>query len=485
MRWLVTIALLLTGSASIFAQNEQDILRLSETSLSGNSRLESMAGSAGAMGGSPATVHINPATNALLSRSEYGFSSYLRFGGASTSHYDQSMQNGASSLRVANLSGVFTLKEKSGDWNYLNIGFSFSNLNDWKSTKTFEGVNNESSLLDYFFNQVLDNQGNNITGIDTDYPFGASLAWNTFLLDTFNGYFFTANPSYGHLQTNVIEEQGRQNETSFSFSANNKHRFYLGGAINIRSVNFNRTSAFTEEINANDTSTFLNSFTFEEELGTQGSGYNANFGLIYRPSEQFRIGLAYQTPTYYNLTDFWTSAMTSYYEGGQFFEDESYLGNFEYNMITPGKLTGSAAIMLGRRFAINGDLEFIDHGRGRLLYNGSRSIFNAENTATRQNFRSVINTRVGVEYRLSSYSIRAGYAHQPSIAQYDPVGDRQTYAFGFGNNLENFFWDVALSYRTQGERSTFLYDPEVAYVAPSSFQQSNFRTTVSIGFRIQ
>ena len=177
-----------------------------------------MGGAIGAVGGDVSVGHVNPAGLSLLSENQYSITPYMRWASVRGTHYNEQRYNQESSLRLGNISGLVNLKDSYGNWNYINFGASWNNITDFKTTSVFEGVNPESSLLDYFFWSVVDQQGANLEGIDTDYPFDASLAWETFLLDTFNNFFFTANPMYGQVQSNVIEQSGRHSEMKFNLS---------------------------------------------------------------------------------------------------------------------------------------------------------------------------------------------------------------------------------------------------------------------------
>jgi hypothetical protein len=468
----------------ILAQNQEDILRYSQWHSIGSARFESMASSMGAVGGDAQGGAVNPAGLSILSQSEFNLSPYLQFTDFNSDHYGSSMETAQSSFRFGSASALFKLREDDNGWNNMVLGVGYSKLADYNRDVQLQGVNLESSLLDFFFNRVLDQGNNSIDGIDSLYPFGASLAWQTFLLDTFNNFFFTAIPDYGQTQIYEAEERGRMNQTMFNFSVNYEHKFYLGAGLNIRSISFVRSSDLREVVADGDTSTFLNDFTYSEFLNTSGSGINGSIGVIYKASPYLRFGLAYHTPTWYNLNDYWYAEMESNYRTGQSYFAESGDGLFEYQMTTPGKFVASVAGIFGNKGFVNVDLDYIDYREANLRFEGSKDLFADDNEQVKSQHQSTYNLRLGGEYRLSSYAIRAGFAQYGSPLAADPSLGRRIYTFGFGNRLDFFNWDLGLSYTQTKDEDFFLYSPSITNLQPSIFNTSRVRLNVGLGLRI-
>lgn len=467
-----------------FGQNGEDVLRYSLFHANGSARSQGMASSMGASGGDASGGVVNPAGLAILGKSELSISPYYQFTDFASEHYGQQSETGNSSVRLGSLSLLIKLRDDENGWNNMVFGASISKMSDFNRNVQIEGINPQSSLLDFFFNQVLDNQGANVDGIDSLYPFGASLAWQTFLLDTFNNYFFTAIPDYGQMQRFESDERGRMDQTQFNFAVNYSHKFYFGAGLNFRSVQFTRSSDFIETVPAGDTSTFLSDYRFTEFLETTGSGVNLNVGLIYRPSPSLRFGLAYHSPTWLDLTDYWYSEMQSSFVTGQSYSAESGDASFNYQMTTPGKITASAAVVFGKRAFVNVDMDYIDYAQAKLRYDGGQSVFDIENASIKANHQRAYNFRVGGEYRLSSFALRGGFSNIGNPLQGTTGGWQQLYSFGFGNRTDYMNWDFSLSYIDRVEEEFHLYEPSLAPNQASRLNVNRIQISLGLGFRI-
>src|SRR4029079_17170040 len=83
-----------------------------------------------------------------------------------------------------------------------------------------------------------------------------------------------------------------------------------------------------------------------------GWGFNLKLGMIYKPSEYWRLGLAFHTPTFYTLTDHYETSITADVEKHGTLSDYSldYTNNepseFKYDFLTPFKAIGSISYVI-------------------------------------------------------------------------------------------------------------------------------------------
>lgn len=211
------------------------------------------------------------------------------------------------------------------------------------------------------------------------------------------------------------------------------------------------------------------SFDYRYNLRTSGTGYNLKLGLLYLPSDFFRIGFAFESPTIIGLEDNWNADMSATHDYGVENLPANLVpeGSFEYRIKTPMKLRGSFAYILNYRGAINVDLEMARFNAGRLrpqnsAFNSQAYDFQLENEEVENQFRTVLNTRIGIEYMiLKDIFVRAGYALLPQPYQ-KSIGNlnkpNQTFSGGLGWNKENISLD--LSYRQVTINSEYYaFDP--------------------------
>jgi long-subunit fatty acid transport protein len=139
--------------------------------------------------------------------------------------------------------------------------------------------------------------------------------------------------------------------------------------------------------------------------------------------------------------------------------DESYLGmtaNFDvgsvsdevvflplrYNIRTPGRLSGGAALFLDKLGFISADVEWVDYSSAKLTSN--EADFSDVNQEI-NNYQSVLNYRLGAELRLKALRLRAGYSYQDDPLDNAGGIDRSSQALtaGIGFRLKKFYTDVS------------------------------------------
>ena len=92
--------------------------------------------------------------------------------------------------------------------------------------------------------------------------------------------------------------------TFFRLGGNYADKFQIGITFGIQNARYKQIAEFLEESDSTD----LKSFDYTENLETKGNGYNFKFGMIYRPKDFIRFGLAFHTPTFYKFKDLYSYA---------------------------------------------------------------------------------------------------------------------------------------------------------------------------------
>ena len=180
------------------------------------------------------------------------------------------------------------------------------------------------------------------------------------------------NTKYNVTQSKTIETTGRNNECCFNYAYGYKDKLYLGATLGISNINFNYSSIYKETDDydsikrtnydydvwyyASEKVGGFKSLEYKKTFKTTGSGYNLKLGLIYRINDFIRVGSSFHSPTIYNLTDTYVYNMSaSYDEGGSYTSQNppNSGGKFNYQIITPMKLTGSVAFLNKNIGALN------------------------------------------------------------------------------------------------------------------------------------
>lgn len=466
------------------SQNETDALRYSWLSFGGSARYNGMAGAFGAVGGDMSCMAVNPAGLARFTKSEME----LSFGLTETtsiSTFNGSEKTGSRvSFTLNNLGivGAYQARENS-DWKTIQFGLSYNKLANFNGQTVING-NNSSSLLDVFADDAY---GIPESALYDSRPFTSGPAYWAYLIDpddTVVNSYTTQIPYGGSYQTRTITRKGGINETGITLSGNYMNKFYIGGTIGFPGVRYSEEYDHKEV--PLDPSLELRDFTFSQTLLTRGIGINAKIGAVYLPFEWLRIGAALHTKTGYSLSDKWSTSITSHFDNGDTYTENSDLGTYNYKLKTPSRFIGSLAVVLQKWGMVSVDYELVNYSSAKLKstsYDPTEYSFNTENAAIKNNYTNAANIRLGGEIRLKPFLIRGGYAVYGSPFKPDVVandGTKRTVTVGFGYRNNYFFADAAYVL-TKWKEDYYMYDPD--YTTGATVANIYGQISVSCGFR--
>lgn len=476
MKKLILLVTLATSSLMVFAQAELDVLRMAQTDIYGTARYMSMGGAFGALGGDVSAISINPAGIGIYRSSEFSISpafqnsiSKSSLGNNSISgSKDNSMINGFGYI------GTFRTFDEASISNF-NIGISFQKIADFNQVTKIQKNGNPSSFLDRIAMLENDNWG---VGHTPFYEF-ANGAKVIGLNETQTGYVTPLLEGETTSNDLTINESGGINLWNFSLGMNMSHELYLGMALGVQTIKYDRNTTYLEFYEEGGGTELLNT------LKTTGYGIDFKVGMIYKLLPELRVGLAYKTGSYYMLTDVFQASMASWgfinpSTDLPYNPNPTYIGADDYTdylVQTPGKLTASAAYLFGSKGLISMDAEFLNYKKLNLLNSSGFEISEIKDYID-MDFRNTVNIRMGGEYRLSErFSTRVGLAWNPSPIvsdlefvdimtpntrpEYSILRDTWTASIGMGYRTSNFFMDVALQNKMSYEHvfSYYYYNP--------------------------
>lgn len=429
-----------SGSALFtYAQEPADALRFSWTVPSGTARHQAIGGAMGSLGGDVTALYVNPAGLAFYKTGDFAISPSYRFGKNKASYLGRSEKDEDNKFTFGT-TGFVAGSGRQGR-NVRNVAFSmgFNTTADFKNNVLYRGANNQSSYSQKYLEEI-NNAGIKDDRVATDFPFGTSLAVNTFWIDTVAGgspgnYNFQSRSanilSSGLLQEQTLKNKGGIYEFAIGGAANFNDKIMVGGTFGIPILNYERTASFTE---ADATENPNNHFDFgkvDETLRTSGAGINLKAGVIFKPHESWRLGLAAHSPTYYSLTDNYDVTVTANVEDGQgpLYLSSSDLtdaeSEFKYALITPYRLIGSVSYVLHeieditrQKGFITADVEFVNYKASSFEpdeengYDQSTEDYLDElNDAIDKAYKSALNFRLGGELKFTTVMVRAGAAY--------------------------------------------------------------------------
>jgi hypothetical protein len=468
------------------AQTDVDALRYETNSITGTSRFTSMAGAFGAIGGDFTTLSFNPAGIAIYRTSEFTFTPSVTATTIESNFLNRTGRESKYIFNIGNTGLIYTKKlsfdENSEGWKSWNFGIGYNRLSNFHTRSFYQGQNFSNSMIDNF---VENSNGLTINNLD---PFYEYLAYNDSLITPDNNlqyYGLIANGK--EIQRRSAESEGSTGETVVSFGANYSNKFYIGATLGFKSLHYYESSTY-EELDPDTQLPYLNRYQFQQDFTTRGSGFDFKFGIIYKATDNLRLGLAIKTPSWYYLHDQYKNSMVSYLDSGitTIYTSESPDGAFDYDYTSPFRFIGSAAFVFAKNGLISADYEFTDYGDAR--FNAGGVSFSDVNNTIQEKYRSVQTVRLGTEWLYQKLAFRGGYSFStsPLNNQYiSGVSDfsRNSFSGGIGLRENNIFLDLGYVYTLSHE----FYQPyTLSYEAVPGVKNrvvsSNFTLTFGVKF---
>ncbi len=447
MKKIFLISALLVSFGVLLAQNEDDALRYSQNFYQGTARSMAMSGAFGALGADFSSLSTNPAGIALYRSSEFSVSPGLFTKKTESTYNGMFGEDNRSRFNLSNIGMVLTTEMPAGGSSpikFYQIAVGMNRTNSFGNRSFIQGDNDDHSMIDVYLDRLWDVYPEDIN--EDNYPFDLYPAWYVYLLDTIrdnNGilYYDSPVPPGGIRQFETMNSYGSTNEWLFSAGANFNDIVFVGATLGLPYTRFYRTSVFTESDYFDEYLGF-DEWNYTEVLETHGWGVNLKLGLIVWPIDWLRLGASVHTPTYYGeMKDLWYTT-TDAKLGPDYNLKTSPWGEYRYELNTPLRVTGSAAVIFGQAGLISADYELVNYSKMRLR--ATDYSFNTENTSIRENFQTTYNLRIGTEWRLSNLNFRGGYALYGSPYA-DKINDGKmgSISLGIGYTENNFGLDLA------------------------------------------
>ncbi len=496
-------------AAGLQAQNESDALRYSLLGFDGSggtAKAYSLGGAVGALGADATAVTVNPAGLARYSRGEFTMSLGLN-GTTARSRYigTQEYREGRFNINIPNVSVILAGKVAGADpqskEGILNYAFSF-NINrqaGFSRRMLFQGINTGSSYTDF-----LAERCNGSANPDMDFSEGSLqyMAWNSYAVDPKSGttdqYISSIyEPTTRVEQTVDLTGWGGITTYQFAYGANYGNWLYMGLGIDLPGLRYRNKYLFREKNLSTDTVKDLKSIEYSEDFKDKGSAIGARLGIIALPAKFFRVGLAYQTPMRFNISEDYILGMKTTFDPGTPGRTQSSYSvgygdpqQYKYNVTMPARTTASAAVFFGKYGFLSADYEMVNYRGARLSAQDGSESFMDENLFMKTNYRNAGNLRLGGELNLGLYRIRAGFNRygSPWAVGSIPFSKNfysQSWALGFGIREKTWFFDIGWQYNKRSEYFTpyKVNTPGLtAYSATNNFRRGLFVLTYGVNF---
>ncbi|MBF7090952.1 outer membrane protein transport protein [Flavobacterium sp. ALJ2] len=496
------IFLILTGLSisAIQAQDITDAMRYSQDNLNGTARFRAMGGAFGALGGDLSSLNINPAGSAIFANNQFGVT-LSNYNTKNNSNYFGTKSKDSDNSFILNQAGgvmVFKDPNPSSNWKKLSVAVNYENTNNYNNDVFSMGVNPTNSIDQYFLSyantgnggapvpqefvndpnrtisSLYRHLGNSLPsfqypGLSGHSAQQAMLGYQGFIVEPTdetnpNSSYYSLVPAGGnYYQENEIHTNGYNGKLSFNAATSYKDKLFIGINLNSHFADYTRNTSFYED-NANNTSAVdqINRLRFDNQLYTYGNGFSFQVGAIAKITNQVRLGLAYESNTWYKLYDETTQKLVTVRsnnvgELGPTIVDPQIINEYKsYKLQTPGKWTASFAYIFGKTGLLSVDYAIKDYGNTKFKPTND-SHFRGVNNIMSNELTSSSEVRVGAEYKIKLLSLRAGYRYEQSpYKNSTTVGDLNGYSGGLGYNFGATKVDLAYSYAKRNSQQAFF-----------------------------
>jgi len=475
----ITTGLIFSVSV-LFAQEPLDAIRYSWLTPQGTARAQAIGGAVSALGGDITALYTNPAGLGLYKTSELVLTPGFTFSNDKASYRGSTATDSKSSFNYGPMGVVWGIPSyKAGSkWKNVSIGLAISKTANFNNNTYVSGENNQSSYSEKYLDQLISGNATNPDDAALDYPYGASLGLNTYLLDptydsdnNLTGYASNASVATGLKQQQIINTKGGVSEFSIGVGANYNDVFYFGGSININTLKYIRNSSFRETDATNNADNDFNYFVADDYLRTDGTGASINIGIIIKPVDALRVGLNFHSPSWYSFKDTYYSSLTTdteNYEGEKSQSsldlNDGYSGEYTYRYKTPMRLGAGLAYVFGsqadvssQKGFITADVEYVSYKNNAFntqdnTNQADKDYFTDLNNTIDDVFKSAVNFRLGGELKFETVMVRAGFGYygNPYSKNYfgNEPGDitnasRMNISGGLGWRNKGMFVDLA------------------------------------------
>lgn len=451
MKKIIVLAALVATTFTSFSQSlaYDDLgILFSKDDNYGTARYNAMSGAFGALGGDHSAIKINPAGGAVAIKSDFSVTLGVDNISSDVIYYGNLRKTQNSVFNLSQAGGSFVFKTGNPNWNRFAFTFNYSLKKDFENSFLAKG---NSGFL--FNKNHLDDKKNPKTKFDRSLE-----------------------------QTYSNTTSGQSSVYNIGLSAAYQNKLFVGTSFNFHNIQFSEI-ADLNEINDDVAGNVLDSKnTITSHF--QGNGFSLGLGAIYKFNQNLRLGLAYESPTWYpeiieEYKDVLDMASVNNLNLNGVVDTRQ--GNpFGYKFKSVGKLTASGAYVFGKIGLISIDYTYKDYRNTK--YTETNETFVKANQSFIDNYRATHALRVGTEWRFDKLSVRAGasYEKDPNLVLGGNTDKDNVKSFsaGLGYNFGNIKIDLSYANRANTKYHT-LYN-----VGDISLDNNTSKITGTVTFNL-
>ncbi|MDE6301060.1 MAG: hypothetical protein K2M19_05040 [Muribaculaceae bacterium] len=514
--------------AVMSAQSAPDAYSFSQSDIRGTARFMSMGGAFTALGGDLSTLSQNPAGLGVYRRSEIGATLDISPRRVTATTPSDKISTDATKVFCNNF-GYVGVANLGGPLRTFAWGVSYNRIGSFNREFTSYDGAAPSSLTNYIASYT-NNSGvapSTLTFVKDKYnPYQQSdadwlsiLAYNSLLINDVNGrYYGLGQDGTVSDAQSVVRQSGYVDEYNIDFGGNVSEVVMWGLGVGITDLSFNSTVAYSESMAGayipsadNRMTTGSAEYDLVNYRNVSGTGVNLKFGLIFRPINEFRLGVAVHTPTWYTMSsnqtatvysDFMPDNMTGDVHVDNEYTDDAY---YNFKMNAPWKFMIGAAGVIGNQAIVSLDYERQAFGDISVKYQDGWGNYVSDpdvNQDVKNYYKAANIIRLGVEYRLTPrLSARAGYNFSTATSKQEVLdGRRQVFtagtdpaftlnktsnaiSVGLGYRWSSFYLDAAYVWRRRNSEYCAFTSYDGIQAPKASLAETTNDIVFSLGFK--
>lgn len=497
-------------SVQAFSQVPEDALRYSlKTGQGGTARVQALGGASISLGGEFTNLFENPAGLGFFKTGDFLMTPSVLINSNEAGYLGETSQINNNKVSLGASGAMFVTEYANRKLRNLTLGIGVNRAANFNNSISYGGANHSSTFSDQYVDEFINNQVTDDNDAATGFPFGSSMAFNTYLVNptldgsgNINGYFSLADPSYGLAQRMTKHTSGGIDDIALGVGMNFLDQLYIGGSLSIYSLHYTRRMTYSEDDMSGDTHNDFNFFEANEYLKTSGTGVQAKLGFIYRPVNDFQFGLTFHTPTFFQLSDDYNMTITTDPEGyeGQTvqMQSSSDLNNgrllrTNYNLVTPLKVGVGGTYFISRGLEareqkgfITADLEYLSYANSHFkdAENDAsfKSYYDDVNDVIGSIYKPTINARLGGEIKLNTFMVRLGGAYYGNPYE-DETSSLYKVSTGIGYRTGGFYIDLAYTYGFHKDWD-YPYRLDTQAVSPAELSNNSNNVALTVGFKL-
>lgn len=431
------------ANAQILEYTEFGVL-LSDENLEGSARTMAMKNSFGALGGDLSAIAINPASGSIFNNSAATFTLGYEGNKFTSDFYGNQLETLHDNFNITQAGGLLLFENDDPDSSFKKVAVA----------------------INY----------NSINNFDNNWEAGSSS-----FEGTFEDYLNVESQSFKNITF------GKQSEVNFAIATQLNDKLNLGISFNAYNLNFSEESTRDETANNGEGNTAEAYEYFWQDV--IGDGFSLGLGGIYKITQDFRLGLSYKSPVWYEIHEENNMYEVDEYDSFGYYEllysddPPAYVGyenkiqTYDYDLRTPSKLTGSLAYIFDTQGLIS-----IDVSRKNYKEINFKPDFTNENIDVDNILAETYSFNLGTEWRFSEISVRGGFSYEqnPYIAAIE-TDNKRGFALGMGYDFGGVVLDVAYDYSEKTDYYNFY--PDFNYVQGAELATKNNKILATVTFK--